>query len=340
MLKNKKSEGTTLIPAALVRIVVSVLIILLIIFPFLDKLHDLIIGSDKKYEESFKNFLDGVDRMNVGRAEFEIELKPKSAIVGFSRNADKFECFNCYECLNCYKGAEERPTIIFNKPNNQECKDSACICLCSNGFQLVEGSLEGKSTKFVQCPQPKCKNLDKQDIPSKMIVKYSAGINIVVTTVGQGAVYWKNGFLFANGVPWANGIYAKDEEERTQLIVEKRSNLIGVCNPDIMRTNQNDLKFDTCIITEYDEAKKLEQSDMQKAIQKYKDFAAKYKTGSEVGESLFKIGKYYFDQGNYLDSAGILCQLVKNFPTSSYRAEASGILSKIGKNTAGIDTCS
>jgi len=331
MLKNKKAEeGITIIPAALVKIFIAAAIVLLIILPAGSKLYAFVIGSDKKYDQAFKDFTDKIDKMNIGRDTIEISLKQKSAIVGFSKNAENYGCFNCY-------GSEtNRPTIIFNKPLDIECKNSACICLCGE-IQLLQDKLDGKSVKYIQCHKPKCKQL-AYDIVDKTILKLTPRQNILITTLGWQDEYWNNGFLFTNGIAGANDLKLYDEQ-RTQLIVEKRSNLIGVCNVDIMEINKG-LGYDSCIITEFDEAKKLEQNDMEKAVQKYKDFLAKYSSGRETEESMLKIGKYYFAQGKYVDSAEILCRLIENFPASSYRAEAGDIMNKIDKSTAGIKVCS
>lgn len=228
ILKNKKSS--TEITETLVILVVTIAAILFIAGPAWAGIKTLLFNQQKAYLNSFNNFVDSVNKMNLPRDAFEIRLKERSAIIGFSKNADKYECFNCYV------GIQNRPTIIFNKPaNEKECMDNACICLC-NEFQLIDKMLDNKLTKFGQCSKLTCKRIE-QDIANKVIIKTYQGIDIKITTLGGGAEYWKNGFLFVNGVAGANGLKLYNEE-RINLIVEKKQNIIGVYNQDILNVNK------------------------------------------------------------------------------------------------------
>lgn len=235
MLFNKKSA--TLSPEALVRIVGALLIILLIILPFYNKVSAAY--SNQKYLKSFENFADKINKMSLPRETFLLNLKEKSAIIGFSKNADR------YECYNCYIGVQNRPSIIFNKPKDEACSDNACICFCSE-FALVEENLDGKQIKSGKCSvKLTCRKIEQGDIVNKVVIKTYSGL----LGVGGGEEYWKNGFLFVNGISRANGLRLYSNELNT-FIVEKKSNLIGVCNTDMIQFNKNNLNFDGCIKTE------------------------------------------------------------------------------------------
>lgn len=241
MLHNKKSE--TIGPEALVRIIATVAIIFLVVIPAGVKIHAYYSNPEKKYLQSFQDFVDKINKMNLGRDQFELNLNEKSAIIGFSRNADRYECFNCYI------GVQNRPSIIFNKPKDNECVNNACICLCNGGFQLIEGDLDGKSMQFGKCISNfQCKGIEK-NIVDKVIIKVYPGLNIKITKLGGGAEYWKNGFLFANGVSGANGLKLSNQEIN-DFVVEKTPDIIGVCNSDMLKFNRDELHADSCIITE------------------------------------------------------------------------------------------
>lgn len=240
MLKSKKSS--TEITETLVILVVTIASLLLIVFPAYDRIKAWgIFNPNKAYLNSFNNFVDNINKISLPRDTFELSLKEKSAIVGFSKNADRYECITC--------GAARR-TTIFDKPaNEKECAGYACICLC-NEFQLIGRMLNDKYTNFVQCSKLTCKKVEQGDIVNKVVIKTYTQILIF----GGGAEYWKNGFLFVNGVFGANGL-GPNKEERIYLIVEKNQNLIGVCNRDMLNFNKEEfnkkrLKSDGCITTE------------------------------------------------------------------------------------------
>ncbi len=241
MFNNKKSDE--LAPEALARTLITVVIILLIVFPAYNRLHAAFLSSEKKYLQSFENFVNAINKMTPGRQSFELRLNDKSAIIGFSKNTDRYECFNCYS-------AQNRPTIIFNKPVNEECSGSACICLCKEGFKFEVNDIEGKPTEIGQCQKLACKKIENQDVIDRTIISPNS-----ITESSENTAYWKNGFLFANGVPLANGLKPYDEEYTT-LVVEKKSDIIGICNSDMLKIRKELGSYD-CILTEYNEDKKI-----------------------------------------------------------------------------------
>lgn len=238
MYKNKKADIT--LPVETIVRLIGAFLLLVIAGWFGAKAYAYFtVNKDAK---TFELFVDKINKMNLPQETFTLPLKEKSAIIGFSKNSER------YECINCYVGVQNRPTIIFDKPKNEACNDNACICLCNGGFEFLEKNLEGKSTKFGKCSTKlNCKTI-QGDIIDKLIIKIYSGINIKVTKIGGGEEYWKNGFLFVNGVAGVNGLKLY-EEEIIPLVVEKRSNKIGICNYDMIEYNKNELKFNGCIAT-------------------------------------------------------------------------------------------
>jgi hypothetical protein len=247
MLKNKKS----LVLESLVRLVVTIGVLLLIVFPAGERVYTAFFGSDTKYLQSFEEFVNNINDMRLERETFSIRLREESAIAGFSKNSDKFECYNCYV------GVQDRPTIIFNKPKTQDCSGRACICLCKDDFKLNNDILNGKTIKVAECEELTCKSLNK-DIVENLPVKIYPGFKMFGFQILGGAEYWKNGFLFANGVTGTNGLKLYNQESNN-LIVEKRQNFIGICNPDMLKYNLDELKTDRCIVTEKELNKEKEK---------------------------------------------------------------------------------
>ena len=315
MLKNKKSfEINT---DFIVRLAFVAAVILLIVVPAYSKLYAKFSGQ--MYDRSFQDFVKEINKPDLGQGDFQLRLKPKSAIVGFSINAESFECINCYGYF------DDRPTLVFERPKTEECSASACICLCSKGLSLEK--TEVMPTGAIHCQGLFCMKVEKRDITDKVVIKaYDASIFGASVPVGA-AEYWKNGFLYVNGMDGINGIKSYDEEIN-YFKVDKRQNIVGVCSQDIFNINKKS-GFNTCLITKFDEAKKLEATNPEEAIKKYREFIQKYPKGQEAEESLFKIGKLSFDVKNYKESADTLNKLITSFPASSHRIEAEELLNRL-----------
>lgn len=320
LFNGKKGESETISMDALIRWIGAAFLALAILF----------IGcrawgqfSAHTSSKSFENFIGDIDKMTRRDSTLTISMQPKSAIIGFSRGAQRFECFNCGI------GNQNRPSAVFDKPSHEACIGSSCICLCSE-FKLEEGSIDGKSTQIGKCLSKLICQPVKYNIVDKTIV------HVYPSTGVQ--EYWKNGILFANGIAGANRLRISNADV-TRLKVEIRSDVMGICNDDMIQFNKEQLKFDGCINTEYDEAKRLEQKSQQEALKKYGEFVEKYRKGQEVEESLFILGKAQFASGNYQEAAGYLCRLKKEFPSSIYNKESAEILGKIDKSIAGILLC-
>jgi len=235
MLKNKKSGEIT--SESLVILVITILSIVVLFTPSYSIAKSYLFNTQKKYNEAFDNFVKRINDISLQRDTFEIKLKEKSAIIGFSKNADAYEYIYSY-------AKQDIPITIFNKPTNEkECDGYACICLCE-GLQLIEKKYNDFLTKFGQCSKMVCKKIEQDDIANKIVIKVIPSNALVV---GH-SEYWKNGFLFVNGLSEANGLRQYDKEI-INLIVEKKQNIIAVCNQDISNVNKKELKSDTCITT-------------------------------------------------------------------------------------------
>lgn len=269
------------------------------------------VDPDKKYHDSFNYFVDGINTMTISEHEFTLSFKEKAAIVGFSKNSE------FYECINCYGGTQDKPKIVVEKPIVEACLNHACICLCNWEFKLEEKDLNGQKTKFGECSEQQfsCKSIERDIIDELPITK-------------DGKEYWKNGFLFVNDIAGANGLIIYKEEE-IKFKVNKRNEIIAVCNMDMYEFNQEEFGIDSCIITEYDEAKKLEEENPQQAIEKYKEFIEKYGKGTEVEESEFKIGEIYFNIGQHQNAIDHFSEFLRKYKNSKYKSDIIDIINSI-----------
>jgi len=303
MLKGKKS--VLLMPETLVRIVIALAIVFLIVFPLWSRLEAAFFNTDKKYTESFENFVSSINNMGQGRETFLLRMKDKSAIIGFSKSAGRYECFNCHV------GVQNRPTVFFDKPAKPECAGKACICLC-NDFKLEDSTENDKSIKSGKCSEIQCRPLNA-DVPEKASVKLYPGLDIWVAIIGGGTEYWKNGFLYARGVSGANGqkLYT---EENVNLIAERRGNMIEVCNYDLLGFNQDTLGIDRCIITALDEAKKLEEKNMDKAIEKYNGIILLERDTEDVKASMQRLIQIYILKKQAEKASEIYNKMAGQFP--------------------------
>ena len=249
MFHNKKAILES--PEALIRLMITLGVILLIVFPFWDTIYSYVIkpllNPDSGYIKSFEDFVNNINKMKLEIETFSLKLKEGTVIIGFSKGAERYEC---YGCLGSNK---DKPRVVFNKPTNQECADSACICLCSNGFKLQTDKIENRITYFGQCTKLRCKKIEQYNIIDKVIIRQFAKIHLIVS--GETGLYWKNGFLFTNGISTPPNGLGRYNEKISTFVVEKRDNFIGVCNFDMMSYNKEELNSNNCIIRQ-DVAKK------------------------------------------------------------------------------------
>jgi hypothetical protein len=244
MLENKRA----LVVETLIRVLIIVAVIFLVIRPAGQKIYAAVVDPDKKYDEAFVKIAEQINEMKSDQETFSVLLKDKSAIIGFSKDADRWECYNCYVGI-----ANPRPTNIVSKPINTECNGQACICICSEFEILKYQDVEGLKTKtdIGQCKgELKCSSLS-YDIAGKTIIKLYPATG--------GTEHWNNGFLFVNGISGVNGL-KKYDEESVILTVQKKlisSNtpegqpysIVGFCNTDMLDFNKDKLNLpaNTCL---------------------------------------------------------------------------------------------
>lgn len=232
----------------LVRVLVLVGVIFLIILPTGNKLYAAIIDPEKKYNEAFESFVDQINEMKSEQETFSVLLKEKSAIIGFSKNADRWE----YYGRSPGGPYMDKPIQIVNKPNNNECSQNACICICSGEFEIL------RIQKIEDLPTPVavgnckkeflCKKLGDKDIVEKTIIH----IFDKLLGMGGGEQYWRNGFLFTNvvGINGLSDYYGLNTAEQEIILrTEKKQNVIGFCNSDMLKYNKDKLNLaeGTCI---------------------------------------------------------------------------------------------
>ena len=155
-------------------------------------------------EEEFNKFVKNIDNVQVGpESQIFVNLYPNTAIIGFSKNADSFKCIAC--------GSSTSKDIIsfFNKPQNKECKEGSCICLCPHSIQIdtsKEPPLEMKCENMI------CKPLKDDLAESIELSKYFEQFERTEPLRYSNIKYarWAGGFLFerhsrsnfiSNGLP-------------------------------------------------------------------------------------------------------------------------------------------
>lgn len=221
MIKNKKSF---IMVKTLVRVIVVIGVIFFLILPACNKVQSYF-DTDQKYKRSFEKFVDKINGFPAGKRPASIELDKDSAIIGFSKN------INLFECVNCWDGNKN---IVFDKPTkNQECSESACICLCNEGFDSTEIGSGDDQAKVIHCKKKlNCKQIDKDVVEA------------TVVSVREGS-YFNNGFLFARDISDVNGL-EKHTQETIDFVVDKTEDIIAVCTPNMLIQNN----LDSCLIEE------------------------------------------------------------------------------------------
>lgn len=234
---NKKSVD--IVPEALVRTVVTVGFVL-VVYLFGSTAYANTIKpyfSEKKYVKSFDDFINNINNMEVRRDTFGLKLGQNTAVIGFSKDIQKYECINCYNI-----GVNVR-TVTADKPNDKECIGQACICLCSEGLRISES---GAALAVIGCQKYTCKKIVQKDIAKRTAIE---PLLVLVHPKQPPQTYpraWINGFLYSNNFPNANGLKVNNEEA-IELVVERKDDVIGVCNRDALKYNKNVLGSEACI---------------------------------------------------------------------------------------------
>jgi len=300
-----------LVTETIVRLVIAVIIVFVLGFGGC-KIYNNVFDTERKYLESFGEFVDFTNEMELGTDNFLLKLKEKSAVIGFDKEGGGYSYVT-----TSLKSNDESEQAIFMKPSNEGCLGSSCICLCFDGLM--------KSGSTLTCGRIECKQLKNSDIVSSNLI-FSPELP---NDQNKKFTYWKNGFFFGRSISKDYNGLPKKKDEIFQLKIEKivigNKFVLGVCNSDIndLKNNQRREYFgNRCIVTEFDEAKNLESIDSEKSIQKYEEFIAKYKSGREVEESLFNIGELHLKLNNNEKADEFFNKLIKEHPRSKLKERA------------------
>lgn len=230
MVNNKKS---IMVMDAILRLVIALAALFVLVIPGCVWIRENFLDSDKKYIQSFEEFVDGINEMNLKTIDsFFLEMKKKSAIIGFKKGADTF---TCQKCLPLYSGLTTYyHTITVDKPSNSECSEGACVCLCNEEFTLDDAEYDSKENIFYyggNCKNFKCSSLN-HDIVQRTIINKKENIE------------WKDGFLLLRDVMGLGS----DVEPSILYKVQMRNlpgpikpgdtfTEIGVCNEAMLKYN-------------------------------------------------------------------------------------------------------
>ena len=201
----------------IVIIIITLVMVVLVFMPACNKVSSVLLSEDNQYIRSFEDFVNMINDMpdykdTTGRNNFLLKLKKESAIIGFSEDSEHWVCKDC------------DPARTYNKPTTPNCKDSACACLCIEGFEFDDEN-NGR------CETLMCKTLEK-DIMARIEIPNNK--------------YWDNGFLFATHIADANGLEEFKGKDLT-LFVDNKDSKIGVCNEDILKYHEELRGFSGCI---------------------------------------------------------------------------------------------
>lgn len=324
MLKNKKALTTK----AIIRLLIGITAFLLLFLYPASKLYGSLFGQDEKYINSFETFVKEINNMNrLGIKPVNIKLDEESAIIGFSNDGDKFSYVSTLLSINHF---EERK--FFKRPDKPECKNSACICLCSD--------LDDEGKKLT-CKNIECRSLGIDVITNTLIFVPPF---LPSETIFRGIDYWKDGFLYGRSTDKNfNGLPKKDIENFLFRVEKKpigNKRYIGICKQEwfdeIAKPGQPNFRKeffkDRCIVTELDEVEEFEKRSADNVknslhrtfIPKLETFIKKYEAGREVEEAMFKIGEFYLELDKEDEAKGAFKNLanLKN-PKSKFPDKAT-----------------
>lgn len=212
--ENKKSF---IVISAFVRLVIA-LVLFLVAFAACVNIRS---GFDEneRYVLSFEDFVNSINDLERTKTSVDVAIKKKTAIIGFRENAEAWVCRNCHE--------DNGDTIGFPKTTDT-CIGTACVCLCTEGFELGDSNL-------ISCDDLYCLPITK---------------NIADMTHVLDGKSWENGFVFANDRENVNGL-KKYKIDVMTLYVDNVDETITVCNDDMKEYNKNlfpdDINYDSCI---------------------------------------------------------------------------------------------
>jgi hypothetical protein len=144
-------------------------------------------------------------------------------VFGFSKTGN----FECYGCGNLEKG---KLSSFFTRPQNEECKDSACICLCTSPSVPSDPTKSSTEPQEIKCKKATCRKTNYEISSGYEVKRFFKSISASDTAS------WKNGFVYArdigdNTVPITG--MPRNKERTFSLFLERETangiNYIGVC---------------------------------------------------------------------------------------------------------------
>ncbi|MEK6943192.1 MAG: hypothetical protein AABX00_03970 [Nanoarchaeota archaeon] len=205
---------------ALMRITIAA-VLLFIVFKFGKGVADSLSGGN----DALNSFESLANEMNSHENWIEkqtlLSLDSDTAVFGFSKTGN----FECYGCGNLDKG---KLRSFFTRPQNEECKDSACVCLCSSPSVPPDSPLS--ESLEIKCKKMSCRKTNYEISSGYEVKRFFKSISASDTAS------WKNGFVYArdiedNTVPITG--MPRNKERITSLFLERKTangiNYIGVC---------------------------------------------------------------------------------------------------------------
>lgn len=252
--------------------------------------------------DSFIDFAYDVTNLENGQyKDISVDFDKGTAIIGFSKDAKQFEC---HKCLSTNVDPEsEFPTAFFKKPQNEECKDSACICLCRKGLaddDVAEG------VKSFSCEHLICRALNNLNI----IDEYSAA-GMLSDFINP---YWKGGFVYGRnmGIELSNlaSNYAKNTPRTIHLRAENYMNFISVCQEEKCFSEEDRKLIDEKITALREKEKDIR---LKEEFDEFIDFLAQCQENTEKcdsrnfisGHNIYYLPTTSQDNGIYLVKQGL-----------------------------------
>lgn len=205
MIEHKKG----IIVEVLMRVIVAA-VVLWAVFNIGKDVAEAFFGGNAA-TQSFENFVDEINNMDLQSKQTIIYLDPGTAIIGFGRNKQEFRCYGCDQ----EKYSESLVHYSVKKPSNEQCNDKSCVCICMNGLSK---SLYSGDESVISCKLFSCKTL-KNDIPMKISLEKALRDKGMSRGVYP---YWDNGFFFVRVKDMENGMIQKDDAGKVTLFIEKK----------------------------------------------------------------------------------------------------------------------
>jgi len=223
MIRNRKG----IMVEALMRIIIMVVLVV-IVFNIGKRVAEAVGFGASNAVPSFESLVNKLNSPDLKEGESKEEflaLDSNTAVIGFSKGQD-------YKCYGCGGEPKDKLEAQFKRPNNNECKDSACVCICSKGLPTIRGA---QPILEITCEKLQCKRLDfdiypKVELRELIKKKYASGYNVEPS--------WVGGFLYARDVgdeffeSTISGLPKNYDRKITVFIEKKRvdgNTYIGVC---------------------------------------------------------------------------------------------------------------